>query len=283
MYDMDDFSHKSFTHAKAVRAFLGRSTCEKVGKQLYAEINYNLGLRYADFDHKVKFAVVKKHHVLPKGTKVFGNEIQKVRKEGGTIREILTYDSNTRSVLHRLNEILTIPVAEVYGFAKNRSSVDVLRDIRSLEWEHKSLVCIDLKDAFNQITESDIKALLRIVFRLNRKDSDWLSKAMCYNGRLFQGNPIAPAIFALWSLRIASVFSQWSNIKLFMYADDLTFVINKDYVSWGLVKVLYKVLTNVGFTPNKDKTEIYSFNKYVSLLGIRYYKAEFLPRKKRTC
>ena len=87
MYDMDDFSHKSFTHAKAVRAFLGRSTCEKVGKQLYAEINYNLGLRYADFDHKVKFAVVKKHHVLPKGTKVFGNEIQKVRKEGGTIRK----------------------------------------------------------------------------------------------------------------------------------------------------------------------------------------------------
>ena len=64
-----------------------------------------------------------------------------------------------------------------------------------------------------------------------------------------------------------------------MYADDLTFVINKEFVSWGLVKVLYKVLVNVGFNPNKDKTEIFNFNKYASFLGIKHHNSKYLPRK----
>lgn len=229
----------------------------KVGKRIYHEVNR---LKSLNLSWSIgSFWVVKKCPGYHRGDKVFDRKlVEEMTAKGAKFRPILCYNKETNKQLHFLAEMLDIPCEWQHGFTHGKGVITAVNDIVEKEGLFGvSKVFIDLQDAFNQITENEVRALLHVTFRLNLKDADWLAHRMCYKGNLFQGNPVAPLLFNVFSRYIGYNVQKQSKglIKLVQYADDLTFIIQKDYTPKSLIKFIFKMINWAQFKCNPAKTE----------------------------
>jgi hypothetical protein len=229
--------------------------------------------------------VVKSAPGYTKGAKVFeASEVKRLEEAGGKFRPILCYCKDTNKALKPLAKALAIPCEWQHGFMPQKG---VLTAAGAIEYEEglfgKSKVFIDLKDAFNQITLEQVREMFHLVFFLNKTDSDWLARRMCHTGFLFQGNPVAPLIFNILSRFIGlNVHKQTKGaVKLVQYADDLTFIVNRDYVPQRYIRWLYKLIRWAGWTPNEAKTEVQKSHNNWGCLGLRRFRNGYIARKQR--
>lgn len=104
-----------------------------------------------------------------------------------------------------------------------------------------------------------------MIFRINKKDATQFAKNMCLNGFIFQGNPIAPLIFNIWSINIGYRMKR-AGFIVSQYADDI-FVISKyEYVSYKIIRLLCNIICDSGWQVNKQKVKVQ--HKLVKCLGL---------------
>jgi hypothetical protein len=70
-------------------------------------------------------------------------------------------------------------------------------------------------------------------------------------------------------------------VHLVQYADDLTFVVNRDYVPRRFIGWLYKLIKWAGWTPNKAKSEVQRAHTKWGCLGLRRNLNGYIARKQR--
>lgn len=245
---------KDRRHAKAVKQILfshyGKSVLyQDKGYYLYKWILNRMG----NLDWKVRnFWVVKKDYQgRHRGDKIFNkSEMRNFVANGGKVRPIQTYCKDTRKELRGLMQVFDIPVPNQVGFTAGKNIFSVAEDFK----DEKATLLVDLEDAFNQITQNQVYLILREVFDLNEKDSKRFARVMCVNGCLFQGNPLAPLIFNIWSSRLVHVMTL-CGLNFKQYADDITIVSKYDSISYSFMRFICGLITQLGFKVNRDKLE----------------------------
>lgn len=203
-------------------------------------------------------------------SKVNGQRASKVKDlPEGKYREIqYLRDQETRKLLGKLNDfmqrIIPIyfenPIHDQHGFLKGESVENNVASIQTQAKGNAILLC-DMSNAFCSITENEVFQLFYRVFKLNRKDSEMLTKLVTYNGHLYQGSPLSPLIFDLYENAVIEDI-QGLGMGVSAYADDIT-VIDKKYnsMSWSMRKKIYKIFRDYHLSINEDKTR-FSNNRH---------------------
>jgi len=165
--------------------------------------------------------------------------------------------------------VFDIPILNQRGFSKGKNIFDNLEDITKYISYDMSLANFDLENSFNQINTEQVYSICRYIFDLNEKDSLWFAKQMTYKNELFQGNPLSPLIFNIWTARLIYVLDR-CNVDVTQYADDIFIVGKYDYFSNRYLKFIAKIIHEMGFKTNVGKTS--RQRKYsMRLLGLRLY------------
>ena len=281
-------SRENYNHSRAIIKKLDKENLRLKGLQIYHWCKNNLG---NNLDWKlVKFAVVKKDIFhFKRGDKIFGEDISKWKAKGVQTREIVTFNKHTRKSMKPLAQYLDLEINTQHGFHANKSVITAHKEIagqldtlKLFQNPNKAILCIDLQDAFNQITKEQVYAIFRLVFNLNSKHALELAEKSTYKGYLFQGNPIAPLLFNIWSIRLTNFFDKFQDLKLIQYADDLTFVVDKPRINKSYIKYICKCILKLGFKTKIEK--IATFNnsrKYYEMLGIKMIQGKPLAIKHR--
>ena len=263
-------SKKNLLHAKSCKSYFTKTT-NAIGEK---EIEYKNGyhiykwckqyLNALDFT-VMRFWVVKKDHQgMKRGQKIMSHKkMQQFTSNGGKVREIRCFKKETRKAMRKLINELDIKGKYSHGFTNNRDIFTQMEKLAQFSLRRNfntSVASIDLKDAFSQITQEQIYCIFRFIFKLNKKDSTRLAEINCINGRLFQGNTIAPLLFNLWFSRVHNIIhkQQENNMILTNYADDLTLITLYESMSYRYLRFIMKVIKTCGFEINREKLKIYS-------------------------
>jgi len=204
--------------------------------------------------------VIKKDELgFKRGQKVF-------EKPPVAYRDIYFYPEETRKALKELLPIFDIPAQNQIGFTKGKGIQDLYYHNPSRT--DLTRIKLDLKDAFNSVTQKHIFWLLRIVFDLNTKLSKELSHLWTTKGHMLQGHPLAPAIFNL----VTRDLNCWLSVRtgIVQYADDILIYEKSDYISWHWIKIIFSKFNKLGFRINVEKEGIYHKRKDLEFLGLKY-------------
>lgn len=252
--------------------------------------------KYLDAPNKLDFTIQefwvckKDHQKYKRGQKIMSRKkMQQFVANGGKVRTIRCHKKETRKAMRELLQYMNIHAPEQYGFVNNRDIFKLMEDASkfSLRRNFKtSVASIDLENAFEQITYTQVYAIFKYIFGINEKHSKKLAEISTTNGKLFQGNVISPIIFNLWFLRVYSRLEKVSmssnNFKLFSYADDLTVITLYRSMSWKFLKFIMKVIEQCNFKINKTKTRITKGN-HMEICGLQWkdigYKWRVYGRK----
>ena len=211
-----------------------------------------------------KFWVVKHDKgKYKRGQKIMNKaEQQKFIKSGGETREIKCHGELTRLHMRELIEPLDLTMPNRHGFKRNRDIFTLMEKAsQRAELGNRfkgTVVSLDMKDAFEQVTKDQVYLIFKKIFDLNHKDSQKLSEICTVNGHLFQGCTISPLIFNIWFSRVFERIETMrnDNFELYTYADDITIIIDYSSLSWKFLKFLVKVIEQCGFKINKRKTKV---------------------------
>lgn len=260
---MTKVSYRNYQHSRACSRYLeknGRNLEYKNGYQIHKWCNKYLNK--LDFTTQ-RFWVAKKDiGKIHRGQKIFSNKKKTdYINQGGKVREIICYKKETRKAMRELIEPLDIPTTWQHGFTKKRDIFTQFEELAKFALRRNfkvSVVSIDLENAFNQLTEEQIFCIFRFIFKLNKKQSEQLAKRCCLNGKLFQGNTIAPLLFNVWFSRLYAMIDkmQYDNMLLTNYADDITLVTLYPSISWKFLRFIMKLIKTAGFKVNRAKTRI---------------------------
>ncbi len=242
-------------------------------KRLYAAVK---SLQSQELDWHVNVMGVMKEtgpQGLRKGDKVFNPgkdgkpSWDDLKNMGYRTREIKFWNKNTRKAAAKaLAKTLDIPCPWQHGFTANQGLKDAWIPIDKAE----SVLLVDLENAFDQISQEQAYWLFRVVFDLNRRDSNWLAQKMCYKGYVFQGNPIAPLIFNLLSCTIGWRLKR-ANINCSQYADDLAILGKHEYMGYRLSKFVLELIRQEGWIVNPRKVTRQRKGSFESL-GLHQYQ-----------
>ena len=215
-----------------------------------------------DLDYRLSHMYVVKHDtgVYQRGQKLF------VKPEGVECRDIYFYCKETREALAKLLWIFDQPASNQIGFTVGKGIQDVML---SDPWKKETTrIKLDLKDAFNSITQQQIYWLLRIVFDLNKSLANELSHNWTTKGHMLQGHPLAPAIFNL----VTRDLNKWLSNRtgIIQYADDILLFEDSDYISWNWLKIIMRKYEELGFQMNVEKEGIFHKTKNLEFLGMRF-------------
>lgn len=206
----------------------------------------------------------------------------------GKYREIqFLKDKETRKLLGKLNDYMQMvlpkyfdnPLHDQHGFLKGESVENNIASI-TMQAKGNALLLCDMSNAFCSITKEEVFQLFYKVFRLNRKDSEMLTKLVTYKGHLYQGSPLSPLIFALYETAVIEDI-QNLGFGVSAYADDIT-VIDKKYstMTWGIRKKIYKIFKDYHLTINEDKTR-FSNDKHTQDCVTGYHLTKDAKTKRR--
>ena len=270
---------KDIQHAKSCKVYL-------VSKNKGIKLDYYNGyhihqwcneyLQKLDF-RIIDFWVVKKDFDgYKRGQKIMKkSEMQQFVAKGGKVRNISCFDKETRKAMRKLLPYLDIQTPYSHGFTKDR---DIFTQFQTLaEYALRknfsgSAVSLDLSDAFNQITTSQVYAIFRYVFELNKKQAEELSLKCTRHGHLFQGNTLAPLLFNIWFSRFYSIIDkniQHNHCLITNYADDITIMLEYKTASWKFIRFIIRILKQIGFRINKSKVKIRNA-KNLEATGLQY-------------
>ncbi len=191
-------------------------------------------------------------------------------KDFKNFRTCQFYDKYTRNDEKlKLFKIFDNTMHNQFGFAKGTSTLDIKL--------HKgdNLVNLDLSNAFNQIKKGDLYLLFRNYFTKNQAG---IIANILTNDKeeMFQGGTFSPFLYNIFQrpllLRLNGL--NIKGVKFVSYADDINIIFTKeceyDYVSWGFIKFINSIFTDLGWKLNNEKTEFFTNRNWKSLLGIKF-------------
>lgn len=124
----------------------------------------------------------------------------------------------------------------------------------------KTVYLLDIENAFDQISEWELHDILTKGFLLNSRDAWAVCTISCKDGHLYQGSPIAPAVFnirALWMVERLERLCQATGCMLSVYADDLTISSETwDHFSSGFRKTVLRIIRECGLKVNEAKCKV---------------------------
>lgn len=202
---------------------------------------------------------------LRRGSKVTRrSDMMDLAGSGVRFREV-HYPSNPdlKKALKEMAQVISGLHHQVqYGFVPKRDCVASAHQHRFA----RVVLLLDIQDAFDQVTEAQVVMILRKVFRINRLEAEWIAELCCYNGHLYQGNPMAPVLFnlrALWLAERLLRLCQANGLALTMYADDICISSNSwEYVSRRFIRTVRRICSECGLEVNADKVKVHRVSPY---------------------
>lgn len=248
----------------SIRKQVGAQKLKEISTQIFAIMKAN---ENSFSSEKAHMLVVKQAEGYFRGQKIIDKkEQQKLIKSGGKTRPV-TYirDKQTNKILKRIAPLVDIPHPDQVGFTANCS----IWDAASRMAECSAVVNIDLENAFNAIPEGAVYLIFRKVFDLNKTHAAMLTDACCENGFMYQGCPLSPLIFNLWTRPILDSI-KGAGFKIVAYADDLTIGTECGYISHKMVRVFKKWIEQFNMTVNTAKVKFYNYKKtYKETVGLK--------------
>lgn len=177
---------------------------------------------------------------------------------GATFREIrFPRDGKVKNALKRMARLLgDYHHPAQYGFVPRRDCVESAAQ----HAEAKAVLLLDLENAFEQVTFHQVVDILTEVFLVNRHEAEIIAELSCHDNHLYQGNPLAPAIFnlrAVWMAERLTRLCEGCGCKVTLYADDLTIsTANWDYFSRGFRKTVNRIVHECGFKIKAEKSKV---------------------------
>lgn len=270
---------KDLAHVMSCRKNLLRYTSKKDLEYKNGYAIYKWCRNYLDTDDFSlhKFWVVKHDkNGYRRGQKIMNRaEQQQFVNSGGETREIKCHGELTRLHMRELIEPMDVEMPNRHGFKRNRD-IFTLMEKASQRAElgnrfQGTVISLDMKDAFEQVTKDQIYLIFKKIFDLNDKDSQKLSEICTENGKLFQGCTIAPLIFNIWFSRVFERIETMrnDNFQLYSYADDLTIIVDYSSISWKFLKFMVRLIEQCGFKINKRKTRIRNI-EHMEICGLQW-------------
>lgn len=205
-----------------------------------------------------------------KGHKVLSRSLQEhLSSLGGRFRTVhYPKDAATRDALSAMARRMSpLHHPAQYGFVPKRDCLQSAQEHRYA----RVVYLVDIENAFDQITYSEVVGILRRVFCLNEADACAIAELACVGNHLYQGCPIAPAIFnvrSLWMVSRLQSLCDSTGCTLTVYADDITISSDRwDHFSSGFRKTVLRIISECGLKVNARKCAV----RAVSPLKIGHY------------
>lgn len=224
----------------AIRQKIGRKKAYNLGTLIFREM--------CQFRNELKND--KGIFYIDKKTKV--RSLEKPKGKSRTI--VYLKDSNTRIRLLSIAKILEkLATDEMHGFIPNKGIHTFWQQIQ----DAKSMNKIDLRNAFEQISDKWVYRFFRSLY-LNKQDALRLTELTTYKGHLYQGSPISPMLFNIYCMGALEDI-KGLGLKVQAYADDIIVYSEEfNYISWRIIKVVNRILTQYGLKVNKNKCHFVS-------------------------
>lgn len=185
--------------------------------------------------------------------------VEHAEEQGATFRNIrFPANRDTMDALKRMARAIgSFHHGSQYGFVPQR---DCVASAARHQWA-KVVFLLDIENAFDQIGVGEVYDILHDVFLVNSEEA-WFIARLCTSdtGHLYQGNPMAPALFnirAMWMAERLSRLASGNGLTFTMYADDLA--ISSDswtHVSHGLRKTVARIIGECGLRVNERKCRV---------------------------
>lgn len=195
-------------------------------------------------------------------------------------RPILAPDNRRKAFLKALlewceNNLSEQVTSSAHGFVKGKNiKTNAIEHINS-----QYALQIDLKDFFNQFSESHIKNYFKSI----GVSHDWarlIAKLCTFNGSMFQGSPVSPFLANVFVNNMDKNISQYCKVKglkYSRYADDIT--ITSDHkMDYKVKKIILKIITKNKCRANMKKVFFQTNN--LNITGITITNNQYkMPRK----
>ena len=276
--DKQNDSRSVYYQMKAIERILAKEQPQKLKesqKEMWKAIEAYLKTHSAQ-EHQInKFGVLKANSWQghKKGDYLLGNTYQRAIKEGVKVRPIRCHNKELRRVQRKLLPLFDLPCRWQHGFTIGQGIENAVNPY--LDAISGSLILVDLENAFNQISRFQIQRMLEVIFKVNRESAKAFSKLMCdQNGYLFQGNPLAPAIFNIlscqigWELLKMNTDGKRKIVEVSQYADDITVMYIENYIPYTELRRVCTLIDFLGWKSNPKKCKRKKLSETGRILGI---------------
>lgn len=227
----------------------------------------------------------KKLAPLERGTQVVNYKEYKKRANRGEQFRTINYiaDKTLRREFGKLASAIDQSIIAndiLYGFTRGKA----VQTLMSTYCDKRSVLELDLKDAFHQMTRTDIYYILHITLDLNRKLANWLADWGSVNGVAAMGCPYIPTLFNIWMLERLERFNQLfghNGTVICSYADDITIFSDEEKIAWKRKALWIKFLKRQGFRFNETKSRFQHNNGGIVKLGLTIYRKRLYVHKYR--
>ena len=214
--------------------------------------------------------------------KIFSKKkAMELAENGGKIRPIKNPSPTLKAACIKINELLA-PLMEkqkqVSGFVKER---DVIynAELHQVTGNNKYLMNLDLENAFNQVTQKNLKLFGRYVMSWNKTTSAKFARMMTINNQMVQGNPLSPTmlnLFGLYMDEMLLAYAKGNGLTYSRYADDLSFSSPKPITDIN-ESLTISIIKHNGMKVNMDKRDFYK--NLLEITGVRIKGKNYL----KTC
>jgi len=189
----------------------------------------------------------------------------KIPKKDGTLRQIFHPSPELKTIQYWLLR----NVFNCFDVSKYSRAYEAGNSIKKNATVHKDgqyILKMDITSFFPTITASRLRSYIvnnkdKVPFPLDDNDINFIVKASTYKGHLVIGSVCAPKISNIimyeFDIKMAKLAKINGGLKYSRYADDLTFS-SKEYIDYAVVKKATEIITQEGFSVNKNKTRFSS-------------------------
>lgn len=171
-----------------------------------------------------------------------------------------------------------IPLTKSLGWAVNPKNLYgflpaiSVRDAAEQIWKANTVVEVDAKDAFHQMTRSEMIDIMRRDLDWNKNLSEWFAKLCAPKGVAQMGNPVVPILFNIKISKILRKVNERlrrANIVSFgiSYADDICFLLDEEVAPRKEIDTIECIIGNY-LRLNKKKTKIHHKRSGFRKLGL---------------
>ena len=146
----------------------------------------------------------------------------------------------------------------------------------------KYMLNIDLESFFHQIDERKVKLIFSHgqFFSFNTETEDFLTKMVCYHGRISMGSPASPPLSNFATIDLDKELELWTRHQRIIYTrfvDDLSFSSDRP-ISEKHFEIITDFLNSHQFSPNPNKIKWYGPTDIKEVTGLIVGSAISLPK-----
>lgn len=136
----------------------------------------------------------------------------------------------------------------------------------------KYLLNVDLDNFFHQVTEKKVREIFSHsrLFSFDTETENFLTKFVCYKGRLPMGSPTSPPLSNFATIDMDNELTLWTkhqHIRYTRFVDDLSFSSDKP-ISTGHLKVIEDILLAHQFRADPKKIKWFGPNDAKEVTGL---------------